>query len=143
MSLYDSLMESVIYEDSIEEYKNRILSEGLFDKNKYISSKDIFKIINDSTPFITEVMKKFGVKASINFDNSHLSRGKRAPGIIIANFMTSDPKIKKYIDDNFDIKETYKKDADKFNIDYMFCTIIIDKDVTSFGVNFKENTIYR
>ena len=42
MSLYDNLMESVIYEDSTEEYKKRIaLQEGLIQKflNKLSPSK--------------------------------------------------------------------------------------------------------
>ena len=47
MSLYDSLIESVIYEDSTEEYKARVsLNNILFNESFEISAKEINKITN-------------------------------------------------------------------------------------------------
>lgn len=103
--LYNELMEMVIEEDTIEEYKERrSLQEGVLDKNvqqflmrskaekkaenlrsnqlkkslkkNYITNSDIYKIIDLSTPFIIEIKKKYNLEKMIaNFNHPYLNKG--------------------------------------------------------------------
>lgn len=119
MSLYDNLLESIIYEDSIEEYNTRKFIDILFKEDFEISAEEInrlvesFPLVESNFESLTEgskISKAFTGPGAAKLDNEVTRTGTYIGNLIKSGGITKNTRSK-----IADALDNFKKDVEKYN----------------------------